>query len=146
MSVSLYFDDFNGEIVDDVTVGYILEEIQRVVDGATVRRAGAIIGYEVEKEDGTRNIRTINLELHDELGCLLYYEHGTQQECVSVGDAARLTERVVNDDGNYSAAGHYLDQDVAIRAIKVFCRDGTADPAVQWIDIGDLPDTRFWYS
>ena len=146
MSVSLSFDDFNGNLIDDVTVDYILGEIQRVVDGATVRRAGAIIGHEVKTEDGTSHIKTINVEVHDELGCLLYYEQGSDEECVSVGDESRLTERVVNGDGNYSGAGHYIDQDAAIRAIKEFCRDGTADPTIQWMGAADLPATRFWYS
>ena len=140
MRVLLSLDDFNSKLIEDVSVEYILNEIQRVIEGARVGRAGANVGYEAIGEVGVNRVETLGVEIHHKLGCLLYYAQGTEKECISVGDETRLAEATENDDGNFQAAGHYLDHAAAMQAIKLFCRNGNPDASVQWINVGDLPE------
>ena len=140
MNVTLSFDDFNGQLHDGITANAILSEIQRVIEGATVRRAGANITYEAGDSDGAESSSTMNIEVHSKLGCMLHYMPGAQTECVSLADETRLTEIIENGDCNPQFAGLYMPPEQAIHAIKEFCRTGKPDVTVRWMDVCELPD------
>lgn len=140
MKKSLSIDDFDSRLIEDVNVEYIIDQIRKVNEGATVLRAGANISFKTIDDAGQSTIATLNIELHQELGCMLYYAPGTQEECMSLGDKSRLAEKAVNDDGNFTWAGLYLENEIAIQAVEQFCANGKPAPGISWIDVGDLPE------
>ena len=145
MSIELSFDDFDSELHQGVSADVVIAEVQRVIGGETARRATASIGFTDQVSVGKKRIESMIIDVHHELGCMLYYAPSTQKECLSVADESRLTERAVNDDGNWVGAGHYLENELAIKAIMEFCRSGNPDPTIQWISIGELPENDHWF-
>ena len=143
MSVSLYFTDFSCQTRDGISIDDILNEIQRVIEGAKVPRAGAIIDYERTDGSGNKFSIAMGVEVHHKLGCSLNYAPNQDKECWSVGDESRLTEVIENDDCNLWFAGLYIRPEKALRAIEEFCRTGKPDTNVDWIDVLDLPGTLY---
>ena len=136
----LSFEDFDSQLLENVSTEFIVDSIVELMNGdSSVGRSNAIISFETFDSDGNKSVRDLIVDVHRELGSMLYLEPNTPAERISVGDRTRLTEEVENGDGNLVCAGNYIDNDLAIQAIREFCNTGHQHPAIQWVSPADLP-------
>lgn len=131
LSNTISFEDFNGVTRNNVDARQIVDELNAVIDGKTVFRSDSIIRLQYPSENEVVT-RTLNVELHDKLGCRLWFEPFKSEELISVGDPGRLDEETENNDGNVTFAGTYIENTMAVSAIIYFCNSGEPDPNVNW--------------